>query len=527
MRSYLLLFLSVAAIGLLSFSLSGGIVSNPAAAAPWLAEDATIVLKNGTKISGTIIKETEESITLKSEYGVVNIKRAKIKEIRRGGNPLREEFAKRLGKAQGDAKALLAAAKWAAKNDLHDESLVAYGAVIDLDPNNEKARGALGHGRLDGKWLDAEQVAKYLAKGYVLDGVELVGGGGSPDKSGGDDSSGTGSDDPGKSGSSNKGKTRVKPREPTEAETAARNKKLVKRKKALDKFRKQREIERAGVPWERHHIIKSTNYIVHCNSTRKVAARYVWIMEALSHELRKRITKKPHNKRRSDVYIYKSAEEFRAITGSGALGYYSPSKKHIKTFHGTFGATGSTLGVLGHEGTHQIQDKVHPKIWNMTPWLREGMAVYYGDEAKLDYKTKKIIIGKIPRDRLFHIQRKMKAKDHSPLKQLCKIPQMSFGGTYYADAWALVYYLLHSDDKNKGRRFFVEYWERSYTKVLTQRDFTELADKYFGSVKDMEKRYIAYILSLKSGSAGEVEILENFLAGTPQLEHARPGDARR
>ena len=83
MRSYLLLFLSVAAIGLLSFSLSGGIVSNSAAAAPWLAEDATIVLKDGTKISGTIIKETEESITLKSEYGVVNIKRAKIKEIRR------------------------------------------------------------------------------------------------------------------------------------------------------------------------------------------------------------------------------------------------------------------------------------------------------------------------------------------------------------------------------------------------------------------------------------------------------------
>ena len=174
-------------------------------------------------------------------------------------------------------------------------------------------------------------------------------------------------------------------------------------------------------------------------------------------------------------------------------------------YHGTFGLTGTTYTVLAHEGTHAFQGKKMANMGNYPNWYIEGMAVYFGDGSKLDYKKKKIVSGLIPRDRLFHIQDKIRENKHTPLSKLGGLARNRFSGTHYADSWAVWHYLINGPESKKGQRFLAEYWLMGEKRRDAQRQFNDLAEKYFGSVAEMEKDWQAYVLSLKPDPAGEIE----------------------
>jgi hypothetical protein len=264
-----------------------------------------------------------------------------------------------------------------------------------------------------------------------------------------------------------------------------------------------------------------------------VADAYGALMELIRSKLEEMFTSKIQRNLRAPVYIYASQEEFMAqdrlgrFMGRGLGGYYIPTNQSITTFHGTFGFTGTTFGTLCHEGTHYYEGLVLKDFSNVPIWLIEGLAVYFGDGSLFDPKAVKITVGQIPRDRLAHIQEKMLIKRHTPIAKLVTMGrsvgrgQEPFTGSHYADAWALIYFLVNSGDK--GKNLLMNYWKVGLEQPLKKEHFTELANKYFGGVESLEKQYVDYTLKLDMPSAGKV-VGDYFVSDTFQFDFKAPGD---
>lgn len=491
------------------------------------SEKAVIVLEDGSEITGQIIEETDDAVVVRSAFGKSTIKRSRIKEIRRGKNPLRTEFLERFERAakRENVSQLFDLSDWALDNGLIAEQRRALLKIIDIEPNHERARGALGHARLDGEWVNERRVEELVRQGYRLDGLDLKkrSGAGAGSGNGGTPTPGVEKKDPPKE----PGKTR-KPRvrkELTPEEKKKQEKRRAKKRKEAEEFQRKKEKEYIGVPWSQRHKIKTPRFDIECNSTLEVAKTYQWIMENLYAELSRRFTQK-HTRGggRLPVFIYKTHEEFMQRTGTrhpGVGGFYNILSEQVHCYHGTFGLTQTTYNVLAHEGTHQFQGRVLGNLRNLPPWILEGLAVYFGDGSKLDYRKKKIVSGLIPRDRLFHIQDKMKKGSHEPLRTLISLPQARFSGSQYADGWSLVYFLFN--DKKRGRKMIGDYWLAGTKRAVTRRDFEILADKYFGSMNELEEQWVEYTLALKPEESGRIEG-DYFISDDFKFEIRRPTD---
>ncbi|MGE3165060.1 MAG: DUF1570 domain-containing protein [Planctomycetota bacterium] len=486
----------------------GGVA--PALAQSETQQRAVVVLKDGTELTGEIIEETDETIVLRSAFGRSTIQKSRIKEIKRGTNPLREEFEERYVRAATSVTQLFQLAQWALENNLVVEQRRALGKILELDPNHQGARKALGHARLDGVWLDEQRVVELLRQGYALEGLELVKKAGAGGTGAGASGSGT---NPGGTGGAGAGPAptpqptiKRERRELTPAEKAAAEKAREANRKAAEKYRRKKELEYKGVPWEKAWKIRSEVYDVTCNSTKEVADTYRVIMDGLYAKLITRLQQRQVRGGRMPVFIYRNREEFLLRTGQreGVGGFYNRITQELHGYHGTFGLTGSTFSVLAHEGTHQVQGRVlgAQRMAELPIWLIEGTAVYFGDGAKLDYRKKDIVTGLIPRDRLFHIQDKMRKGTHEPLRTLIALPQARYGGSQYADGWSLVHFLFNDKE---GYKLIGAYWLAGSERRVTATDFVTLAERHFGSMEELERKWIQHTLALVPEDAGTVE----------------------
>src|SRR4030095_10047173 len=75
-------------------------------------------------------------------------------------------------------------------------------------------------------------------------------------------------------------------------------------------------------------------------------------------------------------------------------------------------------------------------------------------------------------------------------------------GSHYADSWALIYFLVNSG--KDGMHFLTDYWRTGLERLLTKKAFMDLSKNYFDGVKNLEAKYIEYILGLEMPSAGKV-----------------------
>ncbi|NUN50304.1 MAG: hypothetical protein HUU15_15945 [Candidatus Brocadiae bacterium] len=132
-------------------------------AAPALAD--TVICKDGRKIEGRILEDTEHGVKLEVRHGSVTIPRHQIRSVERGATS-EEVYRERSARiAPGDVKAMLDLARWCDEQKLRKEATAEYQRVIAADPENEKARTALGHVRHEGVWMTFEDSAR--AKGLV------------------------------------------------------------------------------------------------------------------------------------------------------------------------------------------------------------------------------------------------------------------------------------------------------------------------------------------------------------------------
>ncbi|MDE0960167.1 MAG: DUF1570 domain-containing protein [Planctomycetota bacterium] len=469
-----------------------------------------VVLKTGDEVIGEVVEENDDKISVKSAFGVTSIQMDRVESVIRGEEVDRREYSQRKKRAtrRGSASGWFSLGQWARERGLKLSAREAFEKALQINPEHESSKIALGWGKIEDLWKTPAEAEELIAKGWERDGVLLTPPSGKTPPTPDPVAEPTRKPPVSGTGGSARPTTPDSVRRRLGVEEIARREELLeKRRKNRERFEENKRKEYEGVPWSQRSIIKSKNWIIECNSTPEVARTYQWIMEQLYATLGKIFKSPDVRSQKPLVKIYRTHDEFMLKTGMGGGigGFYNPGSQNVTAFHGTFGLTGTTYTVLAHEGTHAFQGKKMPRMGNYPNWFIEGLAVYFGDGSKLDYKKKKLVSGLIPRDRLFHIQEKMREGTHTILSKLGGLPKNRFGGTHYADSWAVMHYLINGPESRKGQRFLAEYWVAGEKRRVGQRQFNDLAKKYFNSVHQMEADWKAYTLDLKPDPAGEVE----------------------
>ncbi len=487
------------------------------------------VVVGGKPIACRVLDVTRKVVVVRTMNGKLFFDRGKVESIARAfdedARDVYREFKKKARTAENWKKL----ARFSKKKALLPEYRECLRKILELEPDNNAAHRGLGRARLDGKWISEQSVELKLAAGYTLDNGELVRESKTPDKVEEGDDSRDGEPD---------SRTVVKPGEPPKnikllprtklSKTEARKIEAARKERAenAEKFRLKMKREYRAGSWNE---FRTRHFFVLCNSSRDVTRKYGAIMELIRAKLSKMFLSKTLRRLRAPVRVHANQEDFISTDqyarwgGRGLGGYYMPSNQSITTYHGTFGFTGTTFGVLAHEGTHYYQGLVLKGGFDNLPiWLIEGLAVYFGDGSKFDAEKKKITVGLIPRDRLSHLQEKMLAKRHTKIDKLVSMTRYNgFSGSHYADAWGLIYFLVNHPSK-KGEKLMQRYWATGIERKLNKGDFLDLADKYFDGVENLEKEYVDFTLNLEPPPAGEIKG-DYFVSDTFQFEFKAPG----
>ncbi len=133
------------------------------AAGPALADD--VHLRGGGRITGQIIEQTDDSVTVDIGGGSITAKMSTVVSIEKSTSPLQEYRARAAKVPAGDAEAWRELARWARGYALSSQAREAYREVVAILPDDEEANTALGMVRVNGKWITEEE--SYRARGYV------------------------------------------------------------------------------------------------------------------------------------------------------------------------------------------------------------------------------------------------------------------------------------------------------------------------------------------------------------------------
>lgn len=147
----IILVLSIAALGAL-----------PAAA-------DEIQLTNGRKITGKVSKKDAKQVVVEVGGGTITLDAKDVSAVNPGRTPI-DEYADKYAAVKDSKKASdhIDLAKWAEDHKLTRYVPELARKVIELDPENEWARGRLHHEKIGGKWMTFEEAQ--MARGLVLNG---------------------------------------------------------------------------------------------------------------------------------------------------------------------------------------------------------------------------------------------------------------------------------------------------------------------------------------------------------------------
>ncbi len=116
-----------------------------------------IHLKNGDTIEGELLEETDDAVKVKTSFGPLRIPRNQIERIAGGAAAAGGDVAEKK-KQLADKHYELA--MWAKEKGLADKMKANLEAAIELYPDHEKAREALGYVKKEGKWVKGEKAVE-------------------------------------------------------------------------------------------------------------------------------------------------------------------------------------------------------------------------------------------------------------------------------------------------------------------------------------------------------------------------------
>ena len=438
----------------------------------------TIHFYDGRKLEGKILSEDYDKLVIKTKYGTQTIDMSDIEKIEKtkSERELYEEKRAKLGGADAEGRYQLGL--WCKENGLPDKAETEFEKAIEIDPKHEGARKELGYEKHEGEWLTRDEIMD--KKGFKKWRGEWIS-----------------SEDYDK-----KMKEKIQKEKDREQKEATKLAEEVK--KATEAAMKEYE----GVPWEKRYQITTKHFVIECNSIRKIADKYAWLMDRLYDKYSKVFAAfKPQN-RKCNIYIHRSHQEFMRLRRrpAGVGGYYIPGQYKLYGFHGSFGATSNTCTVLAHEGTHLFQDLIgmFGRPVRSPIWLVEGLAVLM-EAADVNWRSGKIKIKGVSRDRLGMLQAELSGKRGKAmtLQTVLNTPQRGFSGRHYAYAGMLSYWLLQGAGK-KHAQVYNDYvkiatgWERTQPRQIKQGDFEGLLDKYLKcTLSDIEDKWKKWVLKQK------------------------------
>ena len=122
-----------------------------------------LVLRNGAAFSG-IVREEGEKVVIELDFGTMTFRKSEVRSIRKTDDPIKE-FEQKL-QAAVDAKGYYEVALWGRDKGLGTRANDLFRKIISLNPDHEGARKALGFEKVEGRWLEGDDLM--IARGLLL-----------------------------------------------------------------------------------------------------------------------------------------------------------------------------------------------------------------------------------------------------------------------------------------------------------------------------------------------------------------------
>ncbi len=119
-----------------------------------------VELKGGGQIEGQVLRDSElprSVMAVASPWGRIVIDRREVQKLKTEDANL-SEYRRRAHAVSDTAESQLAFALWCRNQGLGEQLRIHLGRVLELDPENEKARTMLGYQLIDGKWMTREDL---------------------------------------------------------------------------------------------------------------------------------------------------------------------------------------------------------------------------------------------------------------------------------------------------------------------------------------------------------------------------------
>ncbi|MDP6386635.1 MAG: hypothetical protein QGI93_10625 [Planctomycetota bacterium] len=126
-----------------------------------------ILLKDGRRFEGTILKETATEVLFETRFGELKFPRSEISRLERGLTPS-QEFNQRWKDCKS-ANDYFVLGQWAAKKQLRADMRRAMKKVVSFEPDHAGANKALGLVPYNGRWVKPEERERLKAKDHSED----------------------------------------------------------------------------------------------------------------------------------------------------------------------------------------------------------------------------------------------------------------------------------------------------------------------------------------------------------------------
>jgi len=121
--------------------------------------------KAGRVFEGAVVRQDDREVVIETSFeGTQRVARDEVLYVDLGVPPLREQLKGRAAEAE-TAKARWDLYNWAKKKGFEEQTLrYVLEGILDLAPEDKRARKLLGHEQVDGKWMSPEEKAAHLAR---------------------------------------------------------------------------------------------------------------------------------------------------------------------------------------------------------------------------------------------------------------------------------------------------------------------------------------------------------------------------
>jgi hypothetical protein len=368
-------------------------------------------------------------------------------------NPIRpigkkpKRLEKKIGEVKkDDVQSWLGLAEWCRQEKLLVAHEYCYRSILKLDPEHADARSKLGFAELDGKWLSAvDQLVAKKSDGHVLFGTAWV-----------------------------------------KADEAAE---LLKK-------------ERKKVGWDFDLKLQTSHWALYTDADIHTALHVLKVAEATYEAFVADMVgtlplKAPAEPMR--VYLFKDKARYlkeARLPAAWAEGYYHSERLACFCYYDARNDKNPTHWFV-HEAVHQLMFELIAEPVDLTNWVSEGYACYFGTSKLVNGALK---LGQIDPDTYPAWWRdKYVPENFMSLSDLADkigpaLERQRDPNPFYLQSWLFVHYLLHGEEgkyRDAFRKFLVQGYQgksRTPTFEKTVAPLADLQPGYLKYAKEIQKR---------------------------------------